>query len=259
MNFVDFSQFKGQLHPLDVYQSIFPSLQKLKPAIYISGPITSGGAIRLKNSRPEITITEVVQLNKIFAVALLELLKANFSSDQILIFPHQLGALKLPNTDQYWSEKEYLSLWLMVISRMDLELAQQYINYLDKRLPNDKNLNNHDEKRRKRVRQFLQLEQATRDFIQQHLDQTHFVDQILALPDSNLSLGCTLEKRLAQQFAVPTFEVVLNPDEIAKVHHPLQDNELYQLLLQLQLLGTTQEATLAALYPLMTQLNYALS
>lgn len=263
MTSIDFSRFTGVYHPVDIYKEIFPQLKKLKNPIYVSGPITSGGAIRLLDQDPQLSISEIIKHNKIFAVALLELLIPDLVKGQEIIFPHQLGSLKLPNKngdpEALWGEREYLSLWLMVISRMDPQIAQQYWDYLQEKISNHNSLNSHTDSRKKRVRQFVQLEEATISFIEQNLKHTNFVGQILVLPDSSLSLGCTLEKRLAQAFKIPTFEVQLNPDEITKIEHPIKHNIVYELLLQLNLLGTINTpSVLAALHPLVEELDYAI-
>jgi len=254
MNLFDFSGIERIAHPIDAYQKVRSALPTKRKITYVTGPITSGGAVRLRENDPALSIPHVIALNRVFATHLLSLLaRLGDNEEETIIFPYNLGTLQMQDKDgkiKEWGEEDYLPFWIMIITGMTPELATQFWHQIGMFFQDKSILSDHDKPRSSRVQHYQRLEKIVKDFMRncQGTSGYECVDKILALPDSDLSFGSTLERRIAQTLAIPTFDLQVNPKKIALLDQELDADPVYQLLINLGVLPIISEPeTLVAL------------
>lgn len=261
--FVTFSETDTQIHPVDLYTHIQPQLATPQEHIYTSGPITSGGAARWREHQPDIQTAEIITANIQFIQILMqEVAKLPELENSTITVPHQLGQRTLPETGEGWREREYLGFWLMVIMRLAPQQAADLWRTIVKSNMFT-HLNGYTAPRQKRIPEYRALEKLAVEFWKSlpdtsKPDQHQAMQGVVRLPDSQLSLGSTLEQRVSQQIGIPVHELAINPEHAQLKDHPLQKDRVFQTLTALQLLAPTLNSSMmAALHPLLQEIDYS--
>lgn len=257
------------LDPVEVYLQYSAQLLEDKHQLYITGPVTSGGAKRMydfetvpEESKLQLMI-QVIQENSTFANAVLKnLLGLHRIPDHFQITsPYHLGDRKIIDAEsgevRPWNESEYLPFWSMVMLGLKPEIADTYYASLTESMKTaHQEMDNRTQERSKRISNYHNLESKIRNIVGS-LSNSEFrpVHHLLKFPDSEYSLGSTFEQRLAISIGVPVSEVVFNLD----FPYPpsLFKDKVFQYLMKEDLLitdNTTQsffplKIALSSIYP----------
>lgn len=258
MKIASFEHYPAQVTPVDLYTQFYPQLIAEPDHLYASGPISSGGAVRWREQNPQLPTSEIVKANLTFIHHLYELLKVQPDfKNRSIVSPHHLNARSYPDAETNpWRDSDYLPFWMMTIFRLNPTKAPEYWDHTQASI-NTALMNDHHAPRPERVPQFSRLEQITLEYMSSNTTETKPVTGIIRLPDSSLSLGSTLEQRVAKQAGIPVHEVALNTDHSEFSIHPLAEDPVLQTLLSLEAIARTQQTEcLGALQPCLAELEY---
>ncbi|HEX7017371.1 MAG TPA: hypothetical protein VF209_00480 [Patescibacteria group bacterium] len=234
------------IQPPDLYYLTYPSLIADITHTYFSGPITGGGAIRLKEQFPSLTTPDIIVKNRGFVLNLLSLLTSQGTIHGPATLPHIIGSRYIKsenNNEHHWSEGEYLVFWSMVIMRMNPELASHfYQNVTHNTEINYSCLTDYAAQRTKRGIEYQKLQQAITKFANTFHAEIDPVSSVIVLPDSQISLGSTLEQNIAQELGIPIQDIVFNLNNHSLKSSSLFRDAVFQILLHEDILLLTEES-----------------
>lgn len=210
-------ELPGHLGPVDSYLKL-EKHTKTHPEFYASGPITSGlwGKL-LPLGLPPNRKNRVVSINTKLAERVGNLVAAAHFAD---LDGHHLGALNpeatiimpfhLPQQTN-WREIDYLSFWMMLISRLTPSTARDMYQAI-KSAPviNFETFNDYNADRLSRWQEYLKLVDY---FVDAHHRDEHpdnCVSGLIAFPDHQHSLGSSLELQTAHRIGIPVYGIEIN-------------------------------------------------
>ncbi len=199
--YADFSSTQQLNSVLSAYSDIFPRINTLRNELYLSSPMTSGGARRLF-SNSELSETEIVSAsishNRKLSEVFLEY------SDELL--PENVVASPFHFKQPGWTQYEYNLFWMYYISGISTDDvatfdASNTVSQLKKL---------HMGASGETIKDlYAQLVDAFIEYSQNSI-QLNPVSRVLFFPDHTVSLGCHLEKTLSLKLGIPTYEIVCN-------------------------------------------------
>lgn len=200
--FADFSSTEQQPTVLSLYSDIFPRINSQRNELYLSSPMTSGGARRLFDTSllsEEEKITASITHNRVLSETFLYH-AAQLLTEAVIASPFHFSQ------KSGWSQYDYNLFWMYYISGISVEDAQIFdtsniVSSLRKQHLGA------DHSGIKEI--YMSLIEAFIDHTK-NLIQTNPVSRIIFFPDHTVSLGCFLEKNLANKLGIPTFEVACN-------------------------------------------------
>ncbi len=199
--YADFSSTQQRHSVLSLYRDIFPRINSLRNELYLSSPMTSGGARRLfinsLLSEAEI-VSASISRNRKLSETFLEHSDALLSENVIATPFH----FKQPG----WTQYDYNLFWMYYISGISIGDAAVFdASELVSQLRKQHIGASHESIKE----QYTQLINAFVEYSQNSV-QLNPVSRVLFFPDHTVSLGCHLEKTLSHKLGIPTYEVVCN-------------------------------------------------
>lgn len=205
-----FSDLKPKLYTaFTLYQQIYFQIKDKNQRLYLSGPITSGWAINIKN----LEMLEVITLNRELAIKLSKFLNQNkeFKNRHITI-PHALGSCykETKNVKVCWGELDYMIFWFMVIMGLSLPVAKRFFNLIQNKI-DDQIMNDHSLSKEFRHKEYQKLILIAKNFIKK-LEKRQYspVEAILSFPLAGKSLGSQLEREWGFVFGIFVKQILFN-------------------------------------------------
>ncbi|MBI4089434.1 MAG: hypothetical protein HY424_01845 [Candidatus Levybacteria bacterium] len=191
--------------PPEVYAEIFGSFENPRKDNYLCRPLTSGWAKALTEQILHLPASEKLRIvmdinNSVTDIVTAELVTSFSGKDYIL--PEYL-----------WPNEFYaMTHWFNVISGLRPEAALEFFETVQKQKNIDiDTFNNHEESRTKRSQEYQKLLSAFTKFVaSQNTDSINTVSMVILLPGHEASLGCKIERQLAQFLKVPLKEIVFD-------------------------------------------------
>jgi len=227
-----------KITPLDLYFEAYCELIRFRNQpgksgfreLYISNPMTSGGAIR---TVPRYCLPEKVPLvrdvNNEVAEELAQSI-SDFVPDSLDELPLKLTVPNRIGTRADWSDLEYNLYWLLHIAGISWQGALDFTRQIES--VNELRpavFNNRKDDMEKRVTRYAELVSQFQDFLRHGNPRLNPVSKLVVLPDHELSLGCRFEVAIAKTLGIPIEELKIDTN-----YHGLKvlpkTMELYDLI-----------------------------
>ncbi len=206
-DYTAFPELEDEVSPADLYEMMKVAFSNPRNEAYFSSPLTSGGAKRLYEGREDFSqqIPAIIKLNGEFSK-----LVAQESEDLVMAYrltlPHLIG------TRQGWKEADYMRFWMYYLSGATVEAIRSFEDKLrngDLGV-NAEVFNDYTAPRVNRIREYEKLVDSFASLLRQQNISINPVNQMLCLPDYQLSVGCSSEVRLAEALGIPLLEVTFD-------------------------------------------------
>lgn len=200
--YADFSSTQQRHSVLSLYSDIFPRINTLRNELYLSSPITSGGARRLFTDSL-LSEVEIVLASKSRNRELSETFLKH--SNQLLAEDIVASPFHL-NQVSGWTQFDYNLFWMYYISGISVSdatvfYASKLVTQLKKQFIGASH---------SMIKEmYTQLIDAFIEYSKNSV-QLNPVTRIIFFPDHTVSLGCSLERTLSHKLGIPTYEVVCN-------------------------------------------------
>jgi hypothetical protein len=237
--------------PLDLYEYMFPIIPKDYSHHYISCPLTSGGALWLKefllknpdatNQNPQLypdleyNTGDLIGLNGTFVEKMMAVLIAEniLESNTQLTYPHHIGmrSKEVNGKLQNWEEIDFMLFWIAVIGGLNPDQAEAMFKIV-KHAINVEIFSNRKLKKATRIPEYKKARTAAAEFIgniKPHQEQRP--TNLLATPDSHSSLGGTTEQALANDLDIPVHYPAINIFNDKLRNTELWSDPVFQFLL----------------------------
>jgi len=206
-----------------VYERTYQHIPTPRSEVYVSTPLTSGGARRLFITMTDgsLSITEIisntVQRNRHFVDTVIEEAETLFPEERITL-PHRIGMR------DGWGEVDYNRYWMYYLSGIRPDYAQTFEDVFSSNGIVDRTVfDNHAGERDRRLEEYKRLLQGFTRFIREEGMPINPVSGIALMPDHQYSLGCSLERELGQFLGIPMREIYFDRN------HPRFGNHVSQV------------------------------
>lgn len=194
------------ISPENLYAKMFGKFSRPRHEVYMSTPLTSGGARRLSKTleKQRISLATIISLNGHFAHAISQEINVSFQKASVTL-PHMIGFRK------DWGELEYMKFWMYYISGLKLSHVKKFSNLLKNCNIIDRNVfNDYRKPKEQRAQEYQRLLNYFAGFLRMNRKFVNPISRIYMLPDHSLSLGCCFEKKLAVSLGVCVKEIFLD-------------------------------------------------
>jgi hypothetical protein len=228
---VSFPEAHSNASPTVLHETYYPLVEARKTGhhVYFSCPLTSGGGRRFldpeKKVNPNIedSITTIITINTAIAEYIAEEINPALTAhiitpDLKITLPHRIGS-RMHNNKERWREYDYMRFWLYHLSGVTPHIANAFDTKLHyKKYINEELLNDYTADRDARLQEYTKLLNLYTEFLNKRHTQLNPVSLMIGLPDHNLSLGCTSERKIAHHLGIPFASVA------ADKNHPHYEN-----------------------------------